>query len=786
MRFHHGSAAILAALFLCLTFHPADVAAQSGESRRVAVAVEDSSKGVIDGAVVVMSRGAVGRRAVTGGDGVARFNDLAEGEWVVEVRKEGFAIAAETLTVGESSTTLTITLALPTLSETVSVEARAGALGTTVTSASRLELSVKELPATLSVVTQDVMQERGANTAMDAIDVAGGTLTSSGLGGQLPGYQTRGFSGNSIMNDGIRQNSGVQSSRPQDSFTMDRVEVLKGPASLLAGEGGTAGTVNYVSKSPKSTLGLDSLLSYGSFDAWRVGLGVTGPLSKTVMARIDASQSGGGGWTKPSHTDLRTVTSSVWWTPDRRLTVKTHAKHTADDIQAYYSTPFIDGEPDRRMRYINYNMADAFSRANNNFARVEESLMLDSGWQFRNSTFAATQRLDYRNMEGYRYNPATGLVDVSTYFQIWRHDLLLGNQFDARRTVDIAGRSVTFIAGGELQQNKMQRARAPQSASNVRFSVDPFNPQPFFDPKLPYSRNPDVHVTNKTFYAEALARLSSRWTSVLGLRSEQIGVDYALVAEGPLSERRTFTPTTGRAGLVFAVTNDVNLYGSYSTSIEPATQFVSLSGCCGTATFFDLTPGRQLEVGAKGTWLAGRLEGTAAWFDIEKKNLPIRTLIDDVPTDQLVGRQNSRGLEFGTTVRPTATFNIAADLTYTDAFYSEFNEVIGGVNVSRDGNAPTGIPVVIWSITPTQTVGPVSAGLSIRQIGKRWADTANTLRRPTYQNVDLWASLRLFRGTRLTLRGRNLTDDLRLAGAGATSGRLAAPRSFEVSFSSSL
>jgi iron complex outermembrane recepter protein len=514
MRFGHGYAAILAAILLFSAFHPAILAAQATDGRRITVAVEDSSTGVIDGAVVIMSMGSVERRAVTGPDGIARFNDLVEGEWVVEVRKEGFAIAADALTVGEAPATLTITLALPTLSEIVSVEARAGALGTTMTSASRLELSVKELPATLSVVTQEVMLERGANTAMDAIDVAGGTLTSPGLGGQLPGYQTRGFSGNSIMNDGIRQNSGVQSSRPQDSFTMDRVEVLKGPASLLAGEGGTAGTVNYVSKSPKAKLGLDSLLSYGSFDAWRVGLGVTGPLSKTVMARIDASQSTGGGWTKPSHTDLRTVASSVWWTPNRRLTVKTQAKNTADDIQGYYSTPFINGEPDRRMRYINYNLADAFSRANNNFARVDESLTLDSGWQLHNSTFAATQRLDYRNMESYAYNAATGLVDVRSYFQIWRHDLLLGNQFDARRTVDIAGRSVTFIAGGELQHNKMQRARAPQSASTIRFSVDPFNPQPIFDPGLPYSRNPDVNVTNKTFYAEALARLSSRWTSV--------------------------------------------------------------------------------------------------------------------------------------------------------------------------------------------------------------------------------------------------------------------------------
>ena len=214
----------------------------------------------------------------------------------------------------------------------------------------RLELSLRELPATLNVVTQEMMQERGANTAMDAIEVAGGTLANAGLGGQLPSYQTRGFTGNSIMQDGIRQNSSVQSSRPLDTFLLDRVEVLKGPASLLAGEGGTAGTVNYVSKSPRPHLGIDSLLSYGSFASRRVGLGITGPLGRNLMGRFDASYSNGGGYVPRSDQKLRAMASNLWWTPMRSVTVKLQGKYTDDLIGAYYATPFIDARPDPRDR----------------------------------------------------------------------------------------------------------------------------------------------------------------------------------------------------------------------------------------------------------------------------------------------------------------------------------------------------------------------------------------------------------------------------------------------------
>jgi hypothetical protein len=70
-------------------------------------------------------------------------------------------------------------------------------------------------------------------------------------------------------------------------------------------------------------------------------------------------------------------------------------------------------------------------------------------------------------------------VDVSSYFLIWRDDILVGNQFDARKTVDILGRSVNFITGFELQRNDMHRAHfdRPRAAS-IRFSLDPFNPEP--------------------------------------------------------------------------------------------------------------------------------------------------------------------------------------------------------------------------------------------------------------------------------------------------------------------
>jgi outer membrane receptor for ferric coprogen and ferric-rhodotorulic acid len=255
----------------CIHFTSRTSFGQTPQGQSVTVVVKDPDGGTIDSAVVVLSMGTSERRATTAVDGTVRFTNIESGLWTLEVRREGFSVAQQRTAVGASPVSVDVTLSLQSLSQSVSVEGKLDVLDTTASSATRLELSLRETPATLSVVTQERMQERGANTATDAIELAGGTFVSQGLGGQLPGYSTRGFTGNSVMTDGIRQNSTVQSSRPLDSFMLERVEVLKGPASLFAGEGGTAGTVNYVSKTPKSQLGIESLVSYGSFAARRVG-----------------------------------------------------------------------------------------------------------------------------------------------------------------------------------------------------------------------------------------------------------------------------------------------------------------------------------------------------------------------------------------------------------------------------------------------------------------------------------------------------------------------------------
>ena len=123
---------------------------------------------------------------------------------------------------------------------------------------------------------------------------------------------------------------------------------------------------------------------------------------------------------------------------------------------------------------------------------------------------------------------------------------------------------------------------------------------------------------------------------------------------------------------------------------------------------------------------------------------------------------------------------IAADYAVTSSNFADFIEIVSGVNVSRNGNTPTNIPHVVWNLTPSQRIGPVDVSATIRQVGARWGDTANTRRAGSYTTLDTQIAYRFAKGMRVRIRGRNLMDKIYTPSVSATSGRLEPPRSFDV------
>lgn len=761
----------------------------AGASRgQITVTVADTTGATVADTVVILTRGAERRTMTTGADGTARFVNLGAGEWIVTVAREGFARSQQVIRVETGSIDVPVRLEVAGFSETVQVESEIGPptqipLNAPATGGSRLDIPVRDLPASLFLVNQELIQERGARLVEEAVQLAVGMQATTNVG-SIPAYATRGWDDNSvsIMRDGIRQNSRSQSSRPVDSFILERVEILKGPASLLYGEGAIGGAVNMVSKSPISQLGVNTLLSYGSFGQYRAGVGVNVPLRRNLFARVDVSQTGTDGYVGDSPQKLFAALASVRWLPTSNISLKASGTYTYDNTSSYYATPFINNGFDRRTLDFNYNMEDRLTKSHNRWAQVEGDILLGRGWRVHNHLFAATHKLDWRNFEGYTYNAALNTVDVTSFFLIWRDDLLVGDRVDARNTFTVGGRTLNMTVGGEVQRNDMERAGNP-SPNTAEYTItrrlDPFNPQPHFDPGLPYVKQRDVLVNTKAIFAESAFDAIDRLKLVTGLRWEQIGLDYTPYPS-LVTASQDYTPTTGRLGAVFQVTPSANVYASYSRAVEPTVQLASLDG---TQQEFSLVPARQLEVGAKGGGFGGRLDGTFAYFAIEKRDILISSLIDGIRTNQQVGKQTSRGIELAVVGRPTMSLTVAGDIAVTGANFDDFTEIVNNVNFSRTGNTPRNVPKVIWNLSPTQRIGSFDITGTLRQVGERWGDHANTRLVKSYTTVDAAVGYRIRNGSRLRLRARNLTDRVYTQQATSnTAGRLEPPRSVDLTF----
>jgi len=759
---------------------------------QLTVSVADSTGATVADALVVVTRGAERRTMTTGDDGRAQFVNLAAGDWTVTVTRDGFARWQRVVSVATGLVDMPVGLVVAGFSETVQVETEVREptqipLNAPATGGSRLDIPVRDLPASLYIVNQELIQERGARSVAEVVQLAVGMQATVNVG-SIPAYATRGWDDNSvsIMRDGIRQNTRSQSSRPVDAFLLERVEVLKGPASLLYGEGAIGGAVNMVSKSPISQRSATGLLAFGSFGEYRAGAGISVPLRRNLFARVDVSQAGSDGYVGHSPQKLVAGQASVRWLPTSDISLKASGTYTYDDTSAYYATPFINGGFDRRTLDFNYNIEDRLTKSHNRWGQLEADILLRGGWKLHNQLFVATHKLDWRNFEGYTYNAALNTVDVTSYFLIWRDDLLVGERVNARNTFTVGGRTLHVTLGGELQRNDMERAGNPVPNTptyTITRRLDPFNPQPHFDPGLPYVRQRDVLVNTRGVFAESAFDLTDRLKLVTGLRWEQIGLDYTPFPS-LVTASRDYHPTTGRLGGVFQITPSANVYASYSRAVEPTVQLVSLDG---SQQQFSLVPARQLEIGAKGGAFDGRLDGTFAYFAIQKRDILITSLIDGIRTNQQVGQQTSRGIELALLARPTASLTIAGDVAVTGANFDDFIEIVNNMNVSRTGNTPRNVPRAIWNISPTQRLGRFDLTATVRQVGKRWGDHANTRLVDAYSTAEAAVGYYVRRGSRVRLRMRNVTDGVYTQQAtSATAARLEAPRSVDLTFTTDL
>ncbi len=649
-------------------------------------------------------------------------------------------------------------------------------------SASRLGLSVRETPASIEILDRSQLQHRGVRSVSEAADAAVGVLAGD-FPAEPSAFSMRGLANSQIntLYNGIKIGPANMTARVMDSGNLDRIEILKGPASLMSGEGAVGGSVNLVTRMPTSgPIINEGRVSYGSFNTVRAGVGSGGSASLEGLAyRFDLNVSRTSGfmddtasrnWHLSAALDQRLsaalrVWGAVEFKGDRaktswgiplvpRATVGSDAQGGVVDgtyVSNFNGTNLGAITVDRRALHANYNVLDNHGEADENWVRSGVE------WQAAPSLVARTQVYHYGakrnwfNNEVSAFNANSGLVDRER-FDVSHNQSQWGFKSELQWDATVAAMPNRLLAAVEWSHLDFDR---PGAANFPGDSVTVFDPDRG-QYGLLTTRLQTAKVKDAVLALEDRLRLSADWAVVAGVRQETISLDRTSantagvsLAGYPFS--KTFQPTTGRLGVTWTLAKGITAYGQYATGVDVAANNLFLLGATQQLT---LTRTGSFETGLKADFWESRGQTTFALFNIERRNVYSaqggRTL-------NLAGRLASRGAEWAIALSPTPAWRLNANAAYTHARYRDYDFANG----TYSGNTPPNVPTLIANAGASYRIAstwPVEIGVSVRHVGDRYASDANNVRLLAYNVVNAQVSIEPCGGTQVSLRVRNLAD----------------------------
>lgn len=658
---------------------------------------------------------------------------------------------------------------------------------------SHLGLTPRETPASISLVNRQQIEQRGARTTQDMLAGVPG-LNAASPPGSAGSVSYRGFSGAQITQlfNGISVQYDSIAARPVDSWIYDRVEAVGGPSSFLFGAGAVGGSINYITKLASRTEDFnEGRISYGSYDSSETSFGFNHALNPNNHARLDFSHTRSNGYVDREERDAWSVAFSLLTDINDQLSHTLALEYQNESVDSpYWGSPVLNplgGEMkvDEHRRFDNYNVEDGRYEQRVRWLRSITEYRFDDATSLRNTLYHYNTERNFRNLETYTYSADNRRVQRSGSL-LQRHDQELnGNRLELLHDSPWLGLRSQWSAGLDYSHNV--QLTYPRSGTAAG-SVDPehFAPGHFYD--LPgmfpgYEKNRQNSVDTWAGFVENRLALTDRLSLLSGLRHDNIDLqvrNYRVVSEAnPARFKRRYRPTTGRVGLVYELTPAANVYVQYSTAADPP------AGILTTASFgqvrdFDLSTGKQIEVGSKFDFLDGRGAATVAAYRIERDNLATADPANPGFT-QPVGKQSSRGVEVAASLRVTPPLLAEGNIAYVDAQYDTFNETVGGRTFSRKGNTPTNTPDRVANLWLTYDLDPSwQIGGDSRYVSSVYADAANTRYAPSYTLFGAFVGYKVDADTRITARVRNLTDEVYARWTSASMLYLGAPRTFEL------
>lgn len=650
------------------------------------------------------------------------------------------------------------------------------------TSGSRLGITALEIPATVGAISLEAMEIRGDVNMVDAVSHAGGIAAQPTAGSGGYGFAVRGFGSSSvtILYDGTKSliNTGSMT-YPYDTWNVERIEVLNGPASVLYGGGAIGAAINVIPRRPSETAQHTVRLVTGSFNTQRIGLDSTGPLSDRLQYRFDASHNESDGYVDYGDSDGTVLSGALRFEATDTLDFTLSVDYAERNQWAYIGTPLINGVVREELRETNYISGDSRIPFDDRRITLETSWQVTDEIQLKNTAYFLDGDRLWRYPSQFIYRPATNDILRRGFGTFLQHQNQAGDLSALMWNHPLFGLEHTLSVGFDIARLRNERLVDNYAGTDI---INLYNTDPGIFPVGAVTKNyQQSRAEQRSFFAEDRLVVLPNFSLITGIRADHVETDRENLVDFT-TVSKTYSPVSWRVGGVYEIAPQFNLYGQHSTAVDPVGNL-----CCISAAqlAFDMSDGKQTEFGMKQVAWDGKLEWTLAAYRIVKNKLltPDPT---NIALSIQVGQQSARGVEASVAVTPAPAWRIEANYTTLNAEYDDFVEIVAGTRISRNGNRPVNIPERLANVWATWDFLPQwQMQVGVEYHGDIYANTDNSQRVPSYTVFD--AGLRWTPNTSVTvdLRATNLSDRLYAytsSGDGNNRGLwvLGAPRAYEL------
>ncbi|WP_298924472.1 TonB-dependent siderophore receptor [uncultured Ramlibacter sp.] len=627
--------------------------------------------------------------------------------------------------------------------------------------ATKTDTPLIETPQAISVVTKEQMEAQGVQTLRDTTAYSAGVATSF-FDSRGDGFKFRGTDPVQYL-DGLQRAYGVYNTTKPEVYTLERVELLRGPASVLYGQGSVGGVINMVTKRPQTEAQREIQVQVGNYSRKQIAADLTGPLDaegKWLYRLVAVGRDSG---TQVDHVqdDRVVLAPSLTWQPtaDTSLTLQAlYQKDKSGSMIGFF--PWQGTLQPARYGQIPTNTfisEPGWDRFNSEQASFgwQFSHKVDKTWTVRQNFRHSDADVDYRTMyTSFTAVPAAGRP-ARPVFNADQRTVLRdqGVQLNGSKLSLLDNQAEGHFKAGDFEHTVLlgldgQRNEQTQSLfRGLAPSIDVYAPvYGNFTAPTVFTPQPTVVQRQLGFYAQDQIKFG-RWIGLLGLRHDSADTDTAGRPAAAVND----SATTKRAGLVYLADNGWAPYLSYAES------FLPLGGVNFYGTPFEPQRGKQWEAGVKWEPVGSRVTLMAAVYDMRDANR--KTTDPTNPLNSLqIGEVHSKGGEIEIKYDLGAGWSGTGAYSYTDARVSKSNSADLG---KRLASVPTN-NASAWLMRRLALDGGagLTLGGGVRYIGDSW-DGLDALRTPSATLLDAmaaWDSGPM----RLALNVNNLADKVQI------------------------